>query len=142
MDFEDEYRKMPPELRKLFERSPPSRMYWRLNARGEPQVCAKMKDWYQWMHEAYAVEKWARLRMVGRDQVGPYDIRTDFLGLDHGWGQAQPVLWETMIFTQAPNHKLNNEMDRCSGSREQALAMHARMVARCRKLVGVKVAKK
>lgn len=35
---------------------------------------------------------------LGRDEL-PDDVlvSTVFLGLDHGWGRGQPVLWETMI---------------------------------------------
>ena len=50
--------------------------------------------------------------------------RRVFLGLDHAFGGGAPVLWETMVF----GGKLDQEQDRCSGSREQAEAMHARMV--------------
>jgi hypothetical protein len=39
------------------------------------------------------------------------------------------VLWETMVF----GGKLDQEQDRCSGSREQAEAMHARMVERVKR---------
>lgn len=56
--------------------------------------------------------------------VGDSKISTVFLGLDHSFGSSSPVLWETMVF----GGELDQEQDRCSGSREQAEAMHARMV--------------
>lgn len=28
-----------------------------------------------------------------------YHVSTVFLGLDHGWGEGEPVVFETMIFT-------------------------------------------
>jgi hypothetical protein len=58
------------------------------------------------------------------------EVSTVFLGLDysfehHGRG---PILWETMVF----GGPLDEEMDRCGGTREQAEAMHAAMVERVR----------
>ena len=55
-------------------------------------------------------------------------VSTVFLGLDHNWGAGPPVLWEIMVF----GGPMNEECDRCSGNREQAEAMHARMVERVR----------
>jgi hypothetical protein len=49
-----------------------------------------------------------------------------FLGLDHNWGKGPPILWETMCF----GGEMDDEMARCSGSREQAEAMHERMVSK------------
>jgi hypothetical protein len=60
-------------------------------------------------------------------RIGDSRISTVFLGLDHNWsGRGRPVLWESMVF----GGKLDQEQDRCSGSREQAEVMHARMVER------------
>lgn len=75
--------------------------------------------------------KWARTlgkkeRVVAREKVGKSDISTVFLGLDHRFGPGTPILWETMVF----GGELDQEMDRCGGSREQAEAMHAAMVKR------------
>jgi hypothetical protein len=55
-------------------------------------------------------------------------VSTVFLGMDHAWGGESPVLWETMVF----GGKFNEDQDRCSGNREQAEAMHARMLERVR----------
>lgn len=78
--------------------------------------------------------KWSRwfemsnmARKVGATSVGDSDVSTVFLGVDHGFGETlAPVLWETMVF----GGPLNEVQDRCSGNREQAQAMHARMVER------------
>lgn len=48
--------------------------------------------------------------------------------------KGRPVLWETMVFTGKGKKRKGGEMDRCSGSRQKAEAMHARMVARMEKL--------
>lgn len=62
--------------------------------------------------------------------IGEAKVSTVFLGFDHGW-EGEPVLWETMVF----GGPLDQEQDRCSGSREQALAMHAAMVERVKAAV-------
>lgn len=65
-------------------------------------------------------------RRVGVTQVGTDRVSTVFLGVDHGWGDVAPVLWETMVF-DGPH---DGEMERCAGSWQDAEAMHARMVAK------------
>jgi len=47
------------------------------------------------MEGAEAMEK---NRSVAKTMVGKTRISTVFLGLDHGWGEGPPVLFETMIF--------------------------------------------
>lgn len=37
-------------------------------------------------------------RVVAKDIVGESRISTIFLGLDHGWGDGPPLVFETMIF--------------------------------------------
>lgn len=47
---------------------------------------------------------WARMfenpanRIVARTLVGPVLVSTVFLGLDHSFGDGDPVLFETMVF--------------------------------------------
>ncbi len=75
---------------------------------------------------------WARqfelpaIRTVKKEKIGESEVSTIFLGIDHGWEGGPPVLWETMVF----DGKLDQEQDRCSGKRADALAMHERMVAK------------
>lgn len=72
---------------------------------------------------------------VARQQVRGATVSTVFLGLDHSFHKGgPPVLWETMVFRKGEGGKrVGGEQDRCSGSREQALAMHQRMVERVKK---------
>lgn len=58
-------------------------------------------------------------------------VSTVFLGVDHGTLSSSPVLWETMVF-RVRDGKIGQslECERCTGTREQALAMHAIMVKR------------
>jgi hypothetical protein len=99
-----------------------------LNADGKPVPEPDLMKWARWFETAN--------RRVNRtdpakdlDELGPACVSTVFLGIDHNLdGQGPPVLWETKVF----GGPLNQEADRCSGSREQAEAMHARMVERVR----------
>lgn len=59
-------------------------------------------------------------RRVKKDTVNNHDISTVFLGLDHGYGEGEPVLWETMIFGAS---ELDQWQDRYT-SYEDALKGH------------------
>lgn len=90
-----------------------------LNEHGEPEKPMSDQHWSWWMLNAD--------RTVEKETIGDSMVSTVFLGIDHNWsGQGPPVLWETMVFGGI----LDMEQDRCSGSREQAEAMHAKMVAK------------
>lgn len=89
-----------------------------LDEKGNPVHEADLMKWAQWIEKAN--------RQVAYEQIGDSKISTVFLGLDHAFGGGAPVLWETMVF----GGSLDQEQDRSSGSREQAEAMHARMVDR------------
>jgi hypothetical protein len=92
---------------------------WILDDNGEPKL-ATLGEWMNFCSDGR--------RIVAQEQVGQYWISTIFLGIDHNWGEGAPILWETMIFAHAANHRWDQKQDRCAGSREQAEAMHARMV--------------
>jgi hypothetical protein len=96
-----------------------------LNEEGEPRQCNDLLDWAGWFEVA---DRRVALDMVGEGDE-QYCISTVFLGLDYGFGwQDKPIVWETMVF----KGKESMWHDRCSGSREQALAMHAEMVKKIR----------
>jgi hypothetical protein len=46
--------------------------------------------WAQWMETADC--------HVADTMIGPLRISTIFLGIDHGFGNGEPILFETMIF--------------------------------------------
>ena len=87
-----------------------------LDKKGNPVAEPDLEKWEIWFTDAR--------RHVAEEKIGDSRISTVFLGLDHSFGGGTPVLWETMVF----GGKLDREQDRCSGSREQAEAMHACMV--------------
>lgn len=93
-------------------------IYFVLDEKGEPQAEADVLTWGAWMEHGD--------RVVARDEIAESTISTVFLGMDHSFGVGAPILWETMVF----GGPLNDSQDRCRGSREQAEAMHARMVAK------------
>lgn len=98
--------------------------YFILDKHGEPVPVATVIEWATWFER----EK----RQVGLTHFGPLVVSTVFLGLDHGWGDGPPVIWETMIFANGARNRrrLDEEQDRCSGDRAQAVTMHEQMVAR------------
>jgi hypothetical protein len=60
-------------------------------------------------------------RQVARTNIGNVLISTVFLGIDHGWMENEPVLFETMIFN-LPEEE-DEYQTRCS-TWQQALEMH------------------
>lgn len=63
-------------------------------------------------------------RTVAKTEIASLLVSTVFLGLDHNFSEGPPILWETMVFN---NHE-SVYQNRCSGSIEQAEAMHQKTV--------------
>lgn len=98
-----------------------------LNDRGTPVIELDIQKWARWFGTSE--------RQVALDTIDGVTISTVFLALDHNYRDSgPPILWETMVF----GGPLTGLMDRCSGSKEQAEAMHAKMLAE----VGAKLAVK
>lgn len=92
-----------------------------LNEKGQPVIEPDLFKWAHWMQDSE--------RHVGDEEIGPYRISTVFLGLDHNFSnKGGPVFWETMVFKRGDGDGTDHYMDRCGGSREQAEAMHQRMI--------------
>lgn len=89
-----------------------------LNDSGDPEPCNDLMEWGRFMEKR-------DVRIIAKDAL-PHDVRvsTVFLGLDHAFGGAVPILWETMIF----NGPHDGHQERYT-SRADALAGHARAVA-------------
>jgi hypothetical protein len=99
-----------------------------LDANGEPVPCPDPMTWIRWMEDAGAV-------VLAKDVVGPLEVSTVFLGLDHSHAHAgPPVLWETMIFGADEGHDLHDAQWRYR-SRAEALAGHARALELARAAV-------
>lgn len=89
-----------------------------LNANKEPVACPDFAEWSKWMecHE---------LRQVALTDLGFAKISTVFLALDHNFSGGTPILFETMVFSNI----LDPRMERYA-TYEQAIAGHAEMVKR------------
>ncbi len=110
--------------------------HYTLDEHGNPKPCNQ----WEWM-DMFADNQ---RRTVKQEYVGELYISTVFLGLDHNWShKGGPVLWETMVFHPNPDKEekrfklleLEGLTERCSGNREQAEAMHERVLAKVKALV-------
>jgi hypothetical protein len=94
-------------------------MYYILDEQGRP-VPVPEEQYRLW----YDGSK--KCRVVGRTRVGTFTVLTNFLGTDYN-DSDPPVLWETTA-SNRKHHEILTE--RCAGNREQAEAMHMRVVRR------------
>lgn len=104
-----------------------------LNDRGEP-IVARSSVWTIWMEQNH---KPGGVTTVKKEWVENVEVSTVFLGLNYNWGDGPPILWETMTFSNRKDW--NQEIcERCSGSREQALAQHERICSDVRAALSIK----
>lgn len=90
-----------------------------LNEHGEPARCDDLYAWSEWFEQSDAE------RRIARDEVGDdVKVSTVFLGLDHSFGNAAPMLFETMIFGGP-----HDDYQERYATRDEAVAGHARAVA-------------
>ena len=89
-----------------------------LNEHGQPVLEPDLIKWAKWFQNS------RNRRIVKQEHIGDAKILTVFLSVDHALGGEPPCLWETMVF----GGPLNQEQDRCGGTRQDAEAMHIRMV--------------
>lgn len=67
--------------------------FYTLDEAGDPVPCEDMLTWATWFaknHEARVVVK--------TELASGTTVSTVFLGIDHGFRDGDPVLWETMMF--------------------------------------------
>jgi hypothetical protein len=91
--------------------------------------CLDMEQWVLWM--GTETEK----RRVAETTIGPLFVSTVFLGLDHGFGRPEPLLFETMVFgAEESSEHVDIYMDRYH-TWDEAEKGHARAVEWVRNLV-------
>ncbi len=88
-----------------------------IEVEGNP-VPATLMEWGSW-------SKNIDNRRVASDYIGEVHVSTVFIGMDQGFGQGPPLLYETMVF-RGP---MDGEIDRYS-TREEALRGHQEMLNR------------
>ena len=91
--------------------------YYRLENDGQPVHEPDFNEWSKWMETANQ-----QVSMTLID--GGVAVSTIFLG--YSFHNTCPILWETAVL----GGRLDQVRDRCAGSREQAMAMHEKMVKR------------
>lgn len=93
-----------------------------LNSSGEPVLEPNLMKWARW------VELHWKKSIVKQEWIDNVRVSTVFLTLDHNYSEnGTPVLWETMTFSNRKKYLYH--MERCSGGREQAEAMHEEICA-------------
>ena len=90
-----------------------------LNANGDPEPCGSLLEWARWFETS------ADVRRVALDNIGGVKVSTVFLGLDHSFDGAGPVLFETLVF----GGPLDGEQERYA-TRDEAVTGHVSMVER------------
>jgi len=94
-----------------------------LDQNGEPVAEPDPQVWADWFFQSKIKEP--KLSIVRRSKIGKAIVSTVFIGVDHNFSEdGPPILWESMVFGGPFDH----QSTRCSGSREQAEAMHERMI--------------
>ena len=86
---------------------------------GVPVEEPDMSKWGYWFQTGK--------RIVQQDDFDDVRVSTVFLGMDHSFGEREPVLWETMIL----GGEHDDYQDRCSGTWDDALAMHKKALEIC-----------
>jgi len=66
-------------------------MWYKLDEDNNPIECS-MREYTKWL------DKNPTKKAVRQEEIGKSYVSTVFLGLDHGYKQGIPVLYETMIF--------------------------------------------
>ena len=86
-----------------------------------------MKEWAEWFEGA---DK----RIVFQTKIGPAQVSTVFLGMDHSvFTEGDPVLWETMIFSD--DEEVDDFQQRYT-TYDAAVAGHTEQVTRMRERYG------
>jgi len=80
----------------------------------EGKECIPMFDcieWGRWFQDADRIVKRDDLK-CGENAIL---VSTVFLGLDHGWGEGKPILFETMVFLNGKQWNTGAFFDRYNG---------------------------
>jgi len=73
---------------------------------------------------------------VALDQVGPYQVSTVWLGIDHGFGHGAPLIFETMVFGGGGRTDLTERFSNRYTTEAAAIQGHANIVGMVQALEG------
>lgn len=71
--------------------------YYILDENNQPKKTG-MYEYYDWKESLPEETQTGMGVQIDRTERGGVSVSTVYLGLDHGWMQPAPVLWETMVF--------------------------------------------
>ncbi len=74
-------------------------------------------------------------RFIEQTMIGKYKISTVFLGVDHNFGDGEPLLFETMVFDTSFNFKSLDEFSERYSSYEEAETGHKKIVELIKRMV-------
>lgn len=97
--------------------------YYVLDDDGAPRPVENVLEWGKWFAENG--ERRVLLQTHLRAQGGDMAVSSVFLGIDHGFTEGEPVLWETMVF-DSPD---GNRYQRRFTDPKACLAYHALLLA-------------
>jgi hypothetical protein len=100
-------------------------MLYVLDEHGNPRREDDVHAWSAW-HSKDEQRRSVRRDTFERDGRD-ITVSTVFLGIDHSFGDGQPVLWETMVFGLDDDDHDDHQYR--FTSRDEAVAVHERIVA-------------
>jgi hypothetical protein len=104
-----------------------------------------MSDWYDRTGRKVSMEELGDLLRIpdykrvaytevasATDKLAKYRVSTVWLGLDHNWGDGDPLIFETMVFADGPDpwadklcRRYTNELDAKLGHEETVILVAA-----------------
>ena len=100
-------------------------MWYKLEDKTKSIVPCSSNEYYKWASEDF------NRKVVCQETFEDYWVSTVFLGLDHGFNNEEPILFETMVFP--PNRDWSEiYCNRCS-TWEEAEEMHKETIAKLEK---------
>ena len=97
-----------------------------LDENGNPVEEKDLMKWAEWIENS-------RERRVAYDLVGEHEVSTVFLGLDHSFGEGEPLLFETMVFIDDETSEFHDYCKRYE-TKEQAVAGHKEVLDKIKEL--------
>jgi hypothetical protein len=97
-----------------------------------------MSDYYDRNGNEITEDEWLRrcrdhaYKRVAYHEVGTLRVSTIWLGLDYGWGDRPPLIFETMIFGEPGEDQWRHDQWRYA-TEEEAMKGHQRAVRLCRR---------